>query len=327
MAESFLAVSAVVPSLLLVWYFHRRDIYPEPAPILWATFGLGVLTALPVLAVAVIMTFLLSAIDQPFLRAILEAFLLAAGPEELFKLLVLLGFSMRSREFDEPMDGVVYGVVASLGFAAAENVLYVFFGGYGIAFLRAVTAVPMHAFLGAILGYFVGQAFVRIERPWVQYLRGYGAAVLLHGLYDAPLLVIGELKTGIPTLLLSFVTLAVLGISGWWAVNLVHRLRREQVRGRVGGEYHLADYLRRSSRLPHIIQLVAGGVMASAGGMMLLGLILAFILGEIPAGETYSIVTGGVIIGLLPTVLGTLLFLLAIRGMNRFTSAPGVRET
>jgi RsiW-degrading membrane proteinase PrsW (M82 family) len=326
MAESFLAVSAVVPSLLLVWYFHRRDIYPEPAPILWATFGLGILTALPVLAVAVIMTFLLSAVAEPFLRALLEAFLLAAGPEELFKLLVLVAFSMRSREFDEPMDGIVYGVVASLGFATAENVLYVFWGGYGIAFLRAVTAVPMHAFLGAVLGYFVGQAFFRGGRRWVLYLKGYGAAVLLHGLYDAPLLVIGELKEGIPTLLLSIVALAVLGITGWWAVNLVHRLRTEQVRAKGTTEHHLTDYLRRSSRLPHIIQLVAGGVMASAGGMMLLGLLLASILGEIPAGQTYSIVTGGVIIGLLPTVLGTLLFLLAIRGMNRFTSVSGVRE-
>jgi len=35
--------SAVIPSLLLMWYFHARDLFREPAKVLWATFGLGVL--------------------------------------------------------------------------------------------------------------------------------------------------------------------------------------------------------------------------------------------------------------------------------------------
>ena len=43
MIFALLAVSAIVPSLLLVWYFHARDVYPEPPRVLWTTFGLGIL--------------------------------------------------------------------------------------------------------------------------------------------------------------------------------------------------------------------------------------------------------------------------------------------
>ena len=39
---SLIPASAVVPSLLLMWYFHARDLFREPAKVLWATFGLGV---------------------------------------------------------------------------------------------------------------------------------------------------------------------------------------------------------------------------------------------------------------------------------------------
>ena len=43
MTFSLIPASAVIPSLLLMWYFHARDLFREPAKVLWATFGLGVL--------------------------------------------------------------------------------------------------------------------------------------------------------------------------------------------------------------------------------------------------------------------------------------------
>ena len=81
----------------------------------------------------------------------------AAIPEEFVKLAILVGYNMRHHAFDEPMDGIVYGVVASLGFATLENMLFVFEGGISVAVSRAFTAVPLHAFVGAIMGYYVGR--------------------------------------------------------------------------------------------------------------------------------------------------------------------------
>ena len=159
-AISFLA--AVIPSLLLLSYFYHKDLNPEPRRVLVMTFCLGIFIVVPVLLVALpLMLALQGQVTDPVLVGLVEGFLGAAIPEELFKFLVLVGYCSRHKEFDEPMDGVVYGVVASLGFATMENVLYVFEGGLTVAVARAFTAVPGHAFLGAILGYYVGQAKFR----------------------------------------------------------------------------------------------------------------------------------------------------------------------
>ena len=60
-------------------------------------------------------------------------------------------------EFDEPMDGVVYGVAVALGFATLENFLFVTRLGLGVAWLRALFAVPAHALFGATMGYYAGR--------------------------------------------------------------------------------------------------------------------------------------------------------------------------
>lgn len=182
--------AAIAPALALVWYFHAKDFYPEPGRVLWRTFGLGMLCIIPVLIFALPILLLLPPIASPVLYGFLAAFLLAAIPEECCKLLVVWGYSLRQHEFDEPMDGIVYGAVASLGFAALENVLYVFNGGLWVAVVRALTAVPAHAFFGVILGYFVGRARFEPARRSALILRGLTLAILFHGFYDMPLLAI-----------------------------------------------------------------------------------------------------------------------------------------
>jgi len=117
-------------------------------------------------------------------KAAWTAFLHAAIPEEFYKLVVLMTFCWFSRHFDEPFDGIVYGATVSLGFATLENVLYVSQGGLVVAILRAVTAVPGHAFCGVVMGYFVGRAkFASTGRTWI-IMQGFVLAVVMHGLYD-----------------------------------------------------------------------------------------------------------------------------------------------
>ncbi len=48
-----LALSAVVPALLLMWYFGARDAYPEPPRVVWTTFALGVFSTVPVVRVEI----------------------------------------------------------------------------------------------------------------------------------------------------------------------------------------------------------------------------------------------------------------------------------
>ena len=68
---------------------------------------------------------------------------------------------MPKSAFNEPMDAIVYGVVVSLGFATFENFSYVYLGGFetdsfSLAIMRAISAIPMHATCGIIMGYFFG---------------------------------------------------------------------------------------------------------------------------------------------------------------------------
>ena len=78
-----------------------------------------------------------------------SSFLTAAPVEESLKLSVLYFLVYKMREFNEPLDGVVYGVCASLGFATLENLYYVYVladyyqtSSMSLAIIRSFSAVP-----------------------------------------------------------------------------------------------------------------------------------------------------------------------------------------
>ena len=227
------ALSAIIPSLLLLWYFYERDLNPEPRAVLIKTFLLGILIVVPVIIFCLPLRVFSSQLDHPILAGLYSALLCAAVPEEFFKFLVVTRYSARNPAFDEPMDGVVYGATASLGFATLENILYVAHGGWIVAVARAFTAVPCHACLGAIMGYYVGQARFN-TRQKVSGRTGLLVAVILHGLYDFPLLVLprlGRYAHAKSALLLGMLALflAVFAFKVIWTLRIVRRLRREQV--------------------------------------------------------------------------------------------------
>lgn len=218
--------SAVVPGLILMWYLHARPQYPQPRTILWATLGFGALATIPVIILAFPFSIVLSVVGDMtrsrFVVLFLQAFIGAALIQESFKLFVLSAYSCQRKRLAEPYDGVVYGVAASLGFATLENIAYVTEGDSLGALLRALTSVPTHAALGAIMGYFVAQAVFDTQRRrrsmWLAWL----IPILLHGLYDFPLLL-----NSLVLLPISFVVLVVALI---WAWKIVRRVQLSQRR-------------------------------------------------------------------------------------------------
>jgi protease PrsW len=319
MGVAFLAVSALVPSGLLVWYFHTRDQYPEPPRTLWTTFVLGILTILPVGVVQFPVAEVLADFSSPLAQGAFNAFAIAALPEEFAKLCVLLLYSLRSREFDEPMDGIVYGVVASLGFATVENVLYVLDGGIATAIVRAFTAVPMHAFLGAVMGYYVGRSRFEYVRRYRLIAFAYGSAVVLHGGYDFPLLTLDAAGDHSFAGLLISLSLVALTVAGLWALRVTRRTRQLQILR--GSQVHPVDVQSpdalRSPRWVHIVQTVLGGLAASVGGVLTFGITLAFLLQVVLPEERLLVLWGGFIVGVAPLAIGVLLFFLGVRGLNR----------
>ncbi len=180
-----LATAALVPAFLLLWFFVSRDANPEPRGVLARTFLLGVLGPIPVVPLAMVLEGAGASLGGAYGGAFSQAVLGAAIPEELFKFAVLRFYVWKHPAFDEPMDGIVYGATASLGFAALENLLYVGSGGTGVAILRAFTAVPGHATWGAIMGAHVGRArFAPPEQARGIMVRGVLWCIALHGAYD-----------------------------------------------------------------------------------------------------------------------------------------------
>jgi len=171
----------VAPAALLLKYILVRDKYKrEPMRLIGFTFLLGALGIIP----ATIIELLLG-----FGNILVTTFLSVAIVEETMKYLAVRAKAYNSSNFNEVMDGIVYGVAAGLGFATVENILYVLgFGTISTALIRAFMSVPSHAAYGGIMGFYLGMAkpfrltSKQHERKLI--LTGLAVAIILHGLYD-----------------------------------------------------------------------------------------------------------------------------------------------
>ena len=113
------------------------------------------------------------------------AFFSSAGVEEAVKFLFLFFLIWGNRNFNEPLDGIVYGVFVSLGFAWAENVIYVthpILGGYETALERALLSVPGHGLFGVRMGYYFALGKYRNRKRYLPL--AFFSPYLAHALYN-----------------------------------------------------------------------------------------------------------------------------------------------
>ena len=110
----------IVPSILILLFFVFSDKFREPKKIIIITFLFGVLITIPA---GYLNDFILETFetDSKVNNALLSGFFAGGLVEETLKFLVLYFYILREKAFDEPMDGIVYGIVVSLGFATLEN--------------------------------------------------------------------------------------------------------------------------------------------------------------------------------------------------------------
>lgn len=245
---------AILPPLVVLWIVYHHDVFPEPPGVVWTCFLLGMAIVVPVLIVAgptlLIGQTLLTG-TNPWVLGFLAAFFGAAIPEEFFKFLVLRYYAATHRAFNEPMDGIVYGVAVSLGFATLENILYAVSLGFSflVVLMRALTAIPMHAALGAIMGWYVSQWRFRPTGRTRSLLLALLVPIVLHGLYDWPLLAASQMKDSVeepnPFLLLGScgLPLLLLIVMVRGVYKMMRQMRAIQVRHQEAGgiEGHRSD--------------------------------------------------------------------------------------
>lgn len=184
--KSLLLIS-LAPVFIIAWYIYYRDKWEkEPIGLLIVSLLLGALAVLPIIFVETYLTENpLFVTNSVYSAAAYDGFIVAGITEELFKFLVFLFFIWGNKNFNEKFDGIVYAVFISLGFASVENLMYVFNYGIQTGYIRAITAVPLHAIVAVVMGYHLALAKFgkKITRPF-HFLLALLLPIIFHGFYD-----------------------------------------------------------------------------------------------------------------------------------------------
>jgi RsiW-degrading membrane proteinase PrsW (M82 family) len=236
-----IGTAAVAPALLVLWLVIATDERPGPPAKVWTAFILGA-ASISLLGVARVPFMpILNTPGNPWVTQAVHSIFGVAAPEEMVKILAIVAVSGGRRRFADPMDTVVYGAAAGLGFAAYENLAYLVQHAEmwrSLAALRSVLTVPFHGALGIIAGAYLAIARSgtalgahRLHRDWARLssrLLILMGPLALHAGFDFPLLMLQQhpdldpstrLLLGSASMLIGFSSIA-------FAVRLVRRVGR-----------------------------------------------------------------------------------------------------
>ena len=210
----FVIASTLLPGLAWLIFFLKEDVHPEPKRLIAYTFGLGILVCIPVLLFQLLGQPLLSKISGGLALSVLFLALV----EEVFKFLAAYWAVGKSSELDEPVDPMIYMIVAALGLATIENFFIIAgimkIGGYAVfseianvTVLRFVGATFLHALASGLLGFYWARG--RMKGQPVKFIFiGIIVATLVHSIFNYLVLLYQDLNL----LLYSSLFLIVLAI-------------------------------------------------------------------------------------------------------------------
>jgi RsiW-degrading membrane proteinase PrsW (M82 family) len=195
--QIYIALSGAIPALVAMWLVDRLDRKrPEPPRLRRMVAFVGALSVIPAIIAESFLSGSIGMQLEPewtYQGASFKSFIVAAGVEEFFKILVIYWIVWHRPEFDERMDGIVYASRAGLGFALVENVMYLLVVAKTMDdqiemwILRAVLSVPGHAMWTGMIGYMAARR--RFDKQGLGLVGGYLLAVAFHGAYDLALFV------------------------------------------------------------------------------------------------------------------------------------------
>ena len=194
---SFLA--GFIPMLLYAWFLYFLDRYEkEPFKILLGVFSWGAIiaagTAYIINSVTSMGVYLVT--QSEYATQLTISTMVAPVVEETLKgAAVFIVYLLFQSEFDSPLDGVIFGGITALGFAATENTWYIHQLGFlendwsgllDLTIIRAFQVGWQHPFYTAFIG--LGFAIsIRAKEniwKWLAPLAGWVIAVILHFLHN-----------------------------------------------------------------------------------------------------------------------------------------------
>ncbi len=187
-----IVVLGLIPSFAwLIFYLHEDFKHPQPKKLILTAFLIGAAVTFLVLPVEITFNNQFAAIGVA--ANSLRSFMGLAAIEEVFKFFAAYFFIHKLRQFDEPLDAMIYPITVSLGFAAVENISTLFQVAHGTIFsisiieslaLRFAGATLLHTLASGIAGYYWGWTFFHPRRQWLLIFSGLGVATLLHAIFN-----------------------------------------------------------------------------------------------------------------------------------------------
>lgn len=213
----------ILPVLFWAGYHYHKDRHlPEPVGHLLLAFCLGLgsfyLSALMYASLDLVglryNAYQLAEINLPGL--FVYAVMAIGFIEELAKLLPFLLIVIHFKEFNEPIDGIIYASFIALGFAALENIQYLQSMSGAQAWARGFAGPVIHIVFASIWGYYIGRAQLRGKSLGKTITAALAFTAILHGIYDV-------IVIALPTPVLPVAALLIAGI--WvWRLRLIRDL-------------------------------------------------------------------------------------------------------
>jgi RsiW-degrading membrane proteinase PrsW (M82 family) len=180
-----------LPGLLILFYFVYSDRFKEPKKIILITFILGIVIGYPA-------GYLNHYVARFFSNgniindALVGGAFAGAIVEEILKFLILYFYIFKQKEFNEPMDAIVYGAAIGLGYAAMENLGYLNSGNLETAWTLSIVKVRyiplvMHLGFGIIMGWLLSLNLFEERSPFkrrVMLILALAVPVVMHGSYN-----------------------------------------------------------------------------------------------------------------------------------------------
>lgn len=209
-----LFITAITPGIAIALVFYWVDRHDrEPLSMLLKVFIFGALYVFPTILIENFLLFFNIFGGLP--AAAYTAFIVAGLTEEYMKRKVVLKYVYNNPVFNEKLDGIIYCVMAALGFATIENIMYVVFSFSdveSVGYYRAIISVPAHMLFAVTMGYYLSLAkFASSPEEHRHYFKkSLSVPALMHGIFDFILM------ADIPVLMVFFMPFVIY----LWVVNL-----------------------------------------------------------------------------------------------------------
>ncbi len=242
----FYFILGLLPSLIWLSFYLKKDRHPEPNSMILKVFLYGMLLAPLAILLEILLIWILDPSTNPLdffsetyqasvVTIVLSATLIPALVEEYLKYSVVKIKILKNSVFDEPTDAMIYCIIAGLGFAAIENLLILFkvnspgfTQALSIMGLRFLGATLVHALASATVGYWLAKGILFTQKRKKFILIGLTLAILFHSCYNYFIITIAEQTGSNQRLILIFLTAILIILTALTISYCFKKLRKQQ---------------------------------------------------------------------------------------------------